>query len=130
MRITLLGTGAAFADPDRAQSGILITLDNGRHYLFDCGAGITRNMVRANVSPADVTAVFLTHLHHDHICDFPLFVITGWMRTARTRPSSSVPGARSTSAATCSRAAPSRPTSSRAATTRAGRRTWRPCGRT
>ena len=79
MRITMLGTGAAFADPDRAQSGILITLDNGRNYLFDCGAGITRNMVRANVSPADVEAVFLTHMHHDHICDFPLFVITGWM---------------------------------------------------
>lgn len=79
MKVTLLGTGAAFADPDRAQSGILITLDSGRHYLFDCGAGITRNMVRANVSPTDVTAVFLTHLHHDHVCDFPLFVITGWM---------------------------------------------------
>jgi len=79
MRITMLGTGAAFPDPDRAQSGILVTLDNGRNYLFDCGAGITRNMVRANVSPADVAAVFLTHLHHDHICDFPLFVITGWM---------------------------------------------------
>lgn len=79
MRITMLGTGAAFADPDRAQSGILVTLDNGRHYLLDCGAGITRNMVRANVSPGDVTAVFLTHLHHDHVCDFPLFVITGWM---------------------------------------------------
>ena len=75
----MLGTGAAFVDPDRAQSGILVTLDNGRNYLFDCGAGITRNMVRANVSPADVSAVFLTHLHHDHICDFPLFVITGWM---------------------------------------------------
>lgn len=79
MHITMLGTGAAFVDPDRAQSGILVTLDSGRHYLFDCGAGITRNMVRANVSPAEVTAVFLTHLHHDHICDFPLFVITGWM---------------------------------------------------
>ena len=79
MRITMLGTGAAFVDPDRAQSGILVTLDNGRNYLFDCGAGITRNMVRANVSPADVSAVFLTHSHHDHICDFPLFVITGWM---------------------------------------------------
>lgn len=79
MRITMLGTGAAFVDPDRAQSGILVTLDNGRHYLFDCGAGVTRNMVRADVSPADVSVVFLTHLHHDHICDFPLFVITGWM---------------------------------------------------
>ena len=79
MRITMLGTGAAFVEPDRAQSGILVTLDSGRHYLLDCGAGITRNLVRANVSPAEVSAVFLTHLHHDHVCDFPLFVITGWM---------------------------------------------------
>ena len=60
MRITMLGTGAAFPDPDRAQSGILLTLENGRHYLFDCGAGITHNMVRANVNPADVPFVFLT----------------------------------------------------------------------
>lgn len=79
MKITMLGTGAAFVDPDRAQSGMLVTLDNGRHYLFDCGAGVVHNMVRANVSPADVPVVFLSHLHHDHICDFPLFTITGWM---------------------------------------------------
>ncbi len=79
MKITMLGTGAAFVEPDRAQSGILVTLDNGRHYLFDCGAGVTRNLVRANVSPSEVSAVFLTHLHHDHTCDFPLFVITGWI---------------------------------------------------
>lgn len=75
----MLGTSAAFPDPDRAQSGILVTLDNGRHYLFDCGAGIVRNMVRANVSPSEVSLVFLTHLHHDHVCDYPQFVITGWM---------------------------------------------------
>ncbi len=79
MYVTMLGTGAAFADPDRAQSGILVTLDNGGRYLFDCGAGTVRNMVAANASPADVRVVFLTHLHHDHICDFPLFTITGWM---------------------------------------------------
>jgi ribonuclease Z len=79
MYVTMLGTGAAFADPDRAQSGILVTLDNGTRYMFDCGAGTVRNMVAANASPVDVKAVFLTHLHHDHICDFPLFAITGWM---------------------------------------------------
>ena len=79
MYVTMLGTGAAFADPDRAQSGILVTLDNGARYMFDCGAGTVRNMVAANASPADVRMVFLTHLHHDHICDFPLFAITGWM---------------------------------------------------
>ncbi|MDA0239779.1 MAG: MBL fold metallo-hydrolase [Proteobacteria bacterium] len=87
MRVTMLGTGAAFVDPDRAQSGILVTLDNGTHYMFDCGAGTTHNMVRANINPADVGVVFLTHLHHDHICDFPLFVITSWMWD---RPNASV----------------------------------------
>ena len=42
MYVTMLGTGAAFADPDRAQSGILVTLDNGVRYMFDCGAGKIR----------------------------------------------------------------------------------------
>ncbi len=68
----MLGTGTAFVDPDRAQSGVLVTLVNGRHDLFDCGAGLTRNMVRA-MSPADVPFVFLSLLHHDDCCDFPLF---------------------------------------------------------
>ena len=79
MYVTMLGTGAPFPDPDRAQSGILVTLDNGARYMFDCGNGTVRNMVAANANPAEVKAVFLTHLHHDHICDFPLFAIAGWM---------------------------------------------------
>lgn len=79
MKITLLGTGAALADPDRAQSSILVTLDNGRNYLFDCGEGATRQMVRADVNPADVGWVFLTHLHFDHICGLPFFVLSSWI---------------------------------------------------
>lgn len=79
MKITMLGTGAALPDPDRAQSAILLTLNNGRHFLFDCGEGATRQMVRANIDPASVGFVFLTHLHHDHICDYPYFVISSWM---------------------------------------------------
>jgi ribonuclease Z len=82
----MLGTGAAFVDPDRAQSGTLVTLSNGRNYLFDCGGGITRNMVKADVNPADVPVVFLTHLHHDHICDYPIFAISGWMWGKVGRP--------------------------------------------
>ena len=86
MRITMLGTGAALPDPDRGQSAILVSTDSGRHYLLDCGEGATRQMVRANVNPADVGVVFLTHLHHDHICDFPYFVISGWMLNRTTSP--------------------------------------------
>lgn len=79
MKVTFLGTGAALADPDRCQSSILLTLDNGRHYLFDCGEGATRQMVRANINPADVGWVFLSHLHYDHICGLPFFVMSSWI---------------------------------------------------
>lgn len=86
MKITMLGTGAALPDPDRGQSAILLSTDSGRHYLLDCGEGATRQMVRAGVNPADVGVVFLSHLHHDHICDFPYFVISGWMLNRTTSP--------------------------------------------
>lgn len=79
MKITMLGTGAALPDPDRGQSAILVSTDSGKHFLLDCGEGATRQMVRANINPADVGLVLLTHLHHDHICDFPYFVISSWM---------------------------------------------------
>lgn len=79
MRIIMLGTGAALPDPDRCHTAILLTLANGRHFLLDCGHGATRQMVRVNVNPADVAHLFLTHLHHDHVCELPFFVISSWI---------------------------------------------------
>jgi ribonuclease Z len=78
MRVIMLGTGAAIADPERGGSGILITVED-QHYLFDCGVGTTRNMIKANVNPADVDQIFLSHLHYDHIVDFPYFLLTTWI---------------------------------------------------
>ena len=85
MRIILLGTGAAIPDPDRNQSAILVTV-RGRHYLFDCGHGATHQMVRANVHPATVDTVFLSHLHYDHISEFPFFMISTWITGRETPP--------------------------------------------
>ena len=79
MRIVFLGSAAALADPDRAQSAVLITLDSGARYLFDCGEGATRQMLRANVNPAEVGTVFLTHLHLDHIIGLPYHILMGWI---------------------------------------------------
>jgi ribonuclease Z len=79
MRIILLGTGAALPDPDRCHTSILVTLNNGRHFLLDCGHGATRQLLRVNVNPADVERLLLTHLHHDHVCELPFFVISGWI---------------------------------------------------
>ena len=72
MRIIMLGTSAAMPNPDRHDSGILISVRD-RHYLFDCGHGATNQMVAAGVNPADVNHIFLSHLHYDHIADFAYF---------------------------------------------------------
>lgn len=79
MRIIMLGTGAALPDPDRCHTSILLTLDNGRHFLIDCGHGATRQLMRVDVNPADIGHLLLTHLHHDHVCELPFFVISGWI---------------------------------------------------
>jgi ribonuclease Z len=85
MRVIMLGTGAAMPDPDRHHSAILLTV-RGRHYLFDCGHGATRQMVRAGIDPATVDVIFLSHLHYDHIADFPYFMIATWMCNRAVAP--------------------------------------------
>jgi ribonuclease BN (tRNA processing enzyme) len=39
---------------------------NGKSYLFDAGAGMTRSLAGAKVSLLDIQKIFLTHLHDDH----------------------------------------------------------------
>ena len=38
-------------------------------YLVDCGYGAGRQLIQAGFGLDDVTAIFLTHLHSDHIAD-------------------------------------------------------------
>lgn len=78
MRVLLLGTGAALVDPDRNHSSILLTV-RGVNYLFDCGHNATRQMVTYGVDPTSVRAIFLSHLHFDHIADFGYYMISTWM---------------------------------------------------
>lgn len=85
IKITLLGTGAALLDPDRGHSSIAVTIGD-KSYLLDCGTGASRQLVKANIDPTTIQAVFLSHLHFDHIADFPVFVIAGWMANRRGAP--------------------------------------------
>lgn len=85
MRIIMLGTGAALCDPDRNHSSILVTV-RGRNYLLDCGHGATHQLMRAGVDPVSIDVVFLSHLHFDHIADFPYFMLTTWIFDRHTVP--------------------------------------------
>lgn len=79
VKLTLLGTGggAAFINPERAQPANLLTVD-GRHYLVDAGEGVSQQLATAGVQPSSVSAVFLTHLHFDHIAGLASFLGFLW----------------------------------------------------
>ena len=54
----MLGTSAAVPDPERADSAIHISIGD-KSYLFDCGHGATRQMIKAGIDPTEVNHIFL-----------------------------------------------------------------------
>ena len=69
LRVTFLGTSGAVPTTDRAPSAIFINRE-GDGLLFDCGEGTQRQMMRFGTG-FDMTALFITHLHGDHILGVP-----------------------------------------------------------
>jgi ribonuclease Z len=84
MHLTLLGTGCPQCDPLRLGPANLVRHD-GRSYLVDCGSGATQRLVAAGSAGAKLDAVFLTHLHSDHVVDLFQLVISSWHQ-GRDRP--------------------------------------------
>src|SRR4051812_10542095 len=71
MDLSLFFAGTAGSVPS-ARRGLPATLlrRGGDRILFDCGEGTQRQLVRS-VGLADLTHVFLTHLHADHWLGLP-----------------------------------------------------------
>ena len=84
IRVTLLGTGGALPSLERSGPATLVEA-GGEVLLFDCGHGVTQRLAQAGVALKDVGAVFLTHLHSDHVVGFPDLWLTGLQR-GRTDP--------------------------------------------
>jgi ribonuclease Z len=86
MRVILLGTqGGPTFSAQRLGIGTLV-LAGGERLLFDAGRGVTTGMLRVAVNPADVTKVFLTHLHSDHVISLPELLISPWASQGRQVP--------------------------------------------
>ena len=83
--IITLGTGSPIPHPDRAGPATLVSRD-GQHLLFDCGRGVVMRLAAAGVGPAQLHAVWLTHLHSDHICDLSDVITTRWITTFTPAP--------------------------------------------
>jgi ribonuclease BN (tRNA processing enzyme) len=73
--LVLLGTqGGPPVNPNRAGiSSVLIV--GGANYLIDCGRSSATEYAKAGLKYADLKAIFLTHLHADHIADYFNFLM-------------------------------------------------------
>jgi ribonuclease Z len=85
MEITLLGTGSPLPSPDRAGPATLITAGD-ETILVDCGRGVVMRLAGAGVVPIALSAVFLTHLHSDHISDLNDVITTHWIMSSAPTP--------------------------------------------
>ena len=84
MELTLLGTGCPKVDYKRFGPANLISTKT-TNILVDCGSGITQRLDQINMSTADIDALFLTHLHSDHVVDLYQLIISSW-HSYRTKP--------------------------------------------
>ncbi len=78
VKVTLLGTGTPKLRIERFGPSTLVEA-GAEKLLFDCGRGATQRLQQLGVLPRDVTAMFVTHLHSDHIVGIPDQWLTGWL---------------------------------------------------
>jgi ribonuclease Z len=72
--VTFLGTSGAVPTTQRNTSSIFVRREGDR-FLFDCGEGTQRQMMRFGTGFA-ISHVFITHLHGDHVLGLPGLVQT------------------------------------------------------
>jgi len=72
--VRFLGSGDAFGSGGRLQACISVRVA-GFHVLLECGASSLVALRRAEVEPADVDAVLVSHLHGDHFGGLPFLVL-------------------------------------------------------
>jgi ribonuclease Z len=77
-RVTLLGTGAPPPRLDRFGPSTLVEV-GGKKFIFDAGRGAMQRLHQLGIPFADISGMFLTHHHSDHVVGFPDLWLTGWI---------------------------------------------------
>ena len=67
MFLTFAGVGSAFTDQRYYQSNMVITSKSGKRLLIDCGGDARFSLAELNITHRMIDAVYISHLHADHI---------------------------------------------------------------
>jgi ribonuclease Z len=86
LKVILLGTrGGPAIEAQRPGIGTLVVAGS-EMLLFDCGRNTPAAIARMAIRPAEVTRVFLTHLHSDHVIGLPELYLFPWASQGRETP--------------------------------------------
>jgi ribonuclease Z len=77
-RVTLLGTGAPPPSLERFGPSTLVEV-GGEKFIFDAGRGAMQRLHQLGIPFGEITGLFLTHHHSDHVVGFPDLWLTGWI---------------------------------------------------
>lgn len=84
--VTITGTGTPIPDANRAGPGALVRYDD-LTLQFDAGRSTVQRLAGAEVWIPDLTAVFITHHHSDHLTGLADIVLTHWVMDRTDRGS-------------------------------------------
>lgn len=69
MKVKILGTGSIYSKSNCAS----VMIDS--NILIDIGPGIIKELIKDDYDLRKIHTILLTHLHSDHILDFPTFIV-------------------------------------------------------
>ena len=89
MKLTFLGVGSHSATQQLYHSNMLLTADSGAGLLIDCGGDIRFSLAEQGIQAKELgralDAVYISHLHSDHIGGLEWLAFTCYFGAPRRR---------------------------------------------
>jgi len=77
VNITFLGTSSGVPSLTRNVSSLALKLTQSSEvWLFDCGEGTQHQIMKSNIKSSQITKIFITHMHGDHVYGLPGLLAT------------------------------------------------------
>lgn len=86
MKLTFAGVGSAFTTKKYWQTMFLLESSNGKRMLVDCGSDARFALAELGLGADDIDAVYISHLHADHIGGLEWLAFRTYFGPRRMRP--------------------------------------------